>query len=52
MLQTGQKRSVAVQVITEPENHPDTGLKLRTAAGIRVQDLVQIFMASRARERL
>jgi hypothetical protein len=50
MLQNGHWRSVAVQVLTEPENYPGTGLMLRTAAGIRVQDLVQIFMASRARK--
>jgi hypothetical protein len=50
MLQNGQRRSVAVQVLTEPENYPGTGFKMRTAAGIRVQDLVQISMASRARK--
>jgi hypothetical protein len=37
MLQNGKKRSVAVQVISEPESCHGTEFSLGAAAGIRVQ---------------
>jgi hypothetical protein len=48
MLQNGHWCSVAVQFVSEPDICPGAGIKMRTAAGIRVQDAVQIYMASRA----
>jgi hypothetical protein len=50
MLQNGQWRSVAVQFVSKPGIYHGAGIELRTAAGIRVQDAVQIYMASRARK--
>jgi hypothetical protein len=46
MLQNGHWRSVAEQVISEPESCQGTGFKLRTAAGIRVQDAAGIIMGA------
>jgi len=47
MLQNGQWRSVAVQVLTEPVNYPGTEFMLRTAAGIRVHDVLRIYLECR-----
>jgi hypothetical protein len=51
MLQNGQWCSVAVQVLTEPENYQGTGLMLLTDAGIRVHDVLQICLECRSQQK-
>ena len=49
MLENEYWRSVAVQAVSEPENCQGAGFILRAGERVRVQDVEQIYMASRAK---
>jgi hypothetical protein len=43
--------SVAVQFVSEPEICHGAGFKLTAGAGVRVQELLQIFLESRSKSK-
>jgi len=48
---SGHRRSVAVQIVSEPENCQGVGFKLRADAGVRVQQPLRICLECRSKSK-